>query len=135
MSARILIVEDEMLVAADMEATIEDLGHVCTGIAPDLQAATALAAADPDIALVDLNLRDGATGAEIGAMLSRRGIAVIFVTANPRMLGNGVPGTLGVITKPCDEAAVDQVIAYAIGCRKGERLVPPEGFRTFSPSA
>lgn len=131
MSARILIVEDEILVAADMEATLEDLGYAPVGIAPDLASAIALAACRPDVALVDLNLRDGPTGAEIGARLGQHGIAVIFVTANPRSLGSGVPGTLGVLTKPCDEGALAQAVGYALGRSRGERMAVPPGLITF----
>lgn len=131
MSARILIVEDEILVAADMEATIEDLGYVSCGIAPDTETALELSEMDPDLALVDLNLRDGATGAQIGAMLGARGVAVVFVTANPRMVRNGVPGTFGVVGKPCGEASIGAVIAYALRRRRGEDAIPPRAMSIF----
>ena len=65
MNAKILIVEDEILVALDMEMAIEEMGHTPIGIAPDAEVAATLANEQPDIALVDLNLRDGLTGPQI----------------------------------------------------------------------
>lgn len=115
---RVLIVEDEILVALELEAVLEDLGHEPIGIAADSLAALRLAEEEPDLALVDLNLRDGPTGAEIGARLARdHGVTVLFMTANPRMLGNGVAGTLGVLSKPYDEATVKAAVDYVIATR------------------
>ena len=130
MTARILIVEDEMLVAADMEATVEELGYHSAGIAPDMRSAIRLSEMAPDIAFVDFNLRDGATGPAIGAMLSRLGIGVVFLTANPRMLGKGVPGTFGVIGKPCDD--IGAAILYALGRLRGELMSPPPALAVFA---
>lgn len=132
MRARILIVEDEILVAADMEATLEELGYQSAGIAPDMTSAVRLSRGAPDLAFVDLNLRDGATGPAIGAMLGRLGIGVMFLTANPRMLGNGVPGTLGVIGKPCDESGIGAAIRYALGRLRGEATAPPPALSVFT---
>ena len=132
MSASVLIVEDELLVAIDMEAMIEDLGYRSIGIAPDLATALDLAVTRPDIALVDINLRDGPTGSEIGRRLSARGIAVIFVTANPRMLGDGIPGTLGVISKPVDDEHISATLSYAMSWMRGETATPPAAFSAFS---
>ncbi len=132
--ARIMIVEDEMLVALELEAILEDLGHAPVGIAPDMPMALDLAAARPDLALVDLNLRDGLTGPQIGEALSREHkCAVLFITANPRILGDGITGTIGVLTKPTDPEAVALAIDYALRVWRGERdVVPPAMLRTFA---
>lgn len=134
MSAKVLIVEDEMLVAASLEATLEDHGFSCVGIAPDTATALALAEeARPDLALVDLNLRDGETGPEIGMRLAvEHGATVLFVTANPRRLGEGVPGTLGVLTKPCEEDAVAAALAFAVRRRREAGIRPPPTMRLFA---
>jgi DNA-binding response OmpR family regulator len=133
MSARVLIVEDEILVAANLEATLEDLGYEPIGIAPDMDAAMSLADARPDLALVDLNLRDGETGAQIGARLSRdHGVAVLFLTANPRSLGSGVPGTLGVVAKPYDQDVISTVINYALKRKAGALALPPPYLTEFN---
>lgn len=132
MTARILIVEDEMLVAMELESILEDLGHEPVGIAPDLTAAERLAQTELDLALVDLNLRDGLTGPEIGKRLSARGVSVLFITANPRVLEDGVAGTIGVLTKPTDEATVRAAVDYALKVRSGAQDVdPPAALQLF----
>jgi two-component system, response regulator PdtaR len=137
MNARILIVEDEMLVACEVEAVLGDLGHEVVGIAPDLDTAMELAAQPIDLALVDLNLRDGMTGPEIGKRLCEIGnVAVLFVTANPRLLGEGIAGAIGVLTKPTDEAAVKSAVDYALRLKAGDQsVVPPNGLKLFRLAA
>lgn len=132
MTAKILIVEDEMMVAMDMEAAIEDLGFEPVGIAADSIEALALADKKPDLALVDLHLRDGLTGPEVGRELVNRGIQVVFVTANPRIVAGGIPGALGVAEKPCDEGKIASIISFAIGRRNGKAVMPPHGFYAFA---
>ena len=137
MSANILIVEDEMLVAFEVQAILEDLGHNVVGIAPDLESAMALADRTVDLALVDLNLRDGLTGPEIGRRLcEKQGIMVLFATANPRILGDGIAGTVGVLTKPTDEATVAAAVEYALRVRVGDTSVaPPSALKLFDRAA
>ena len=132
MSANILIVEDEMLVAIELESILEDLGHCPVGIAPDLSCAERFSEQPIDLALVDLNLRDGLTGPEIGRRLSERGVTVLFITANPRILGSGVAGTIGVLTKPTDEATVRAAVDFALSRRTGSpMLAPPPALTLF----
>ena len=131
MAARILIVEDEMLVALELENVLEDLGHDPVGIVPDVQAAELYFDEALDLALVDLNLRDGLTGPQIGKRLGERGITVLFITANPSLLGHGVAGTIGVITKPTDEDTVKAAVDYALGVREGRAVRPPPELRLF----
>ncbi len=131
MSARILIVEDEMLVAMDLESVLEDLGHEPIGIVPDLESAREFYDQPIDLALVDLNLRDGCTGPEIGAQLGAKGVAVVFVTANPGLLNKGIAGAIGVITKPTDEQIVKAAVDYALGSRRGRNVSPPPSMRLF----
>jgi DNA-binding response OmpR family regulator len=134
MPARILIVEDEMLVAMELEAILEDLGYVSVGIAPDMATALDLGMLKPDLALVDLNLRDGLTGPEIGKRLSgQHNASVLFITANPRVLGNGVAGTIGVLTKPTDLEVVAAAVEYALRRKVGDvAAIPPSSLRLFA---
>ncbi len=132
MTAHILIVEDEILVACEMEAILEDNDCRCVGIAPDLSSASRYFTAPLDLALVDLNLRDGLTGPEIGERLSRAGVPVIFITANPAQLGAGVAGTIGVLTKPTDEPTLMAAIAFGLARRTGGSAVPPPMLRLFA---
>jgi DNA-binding response OmpR family regulator len=131
MAARILIVEDEMLVAFELENVLEDLGHEPVGIVPDVQAAELYFDEALDLALVDLNLRDGLTGPEIGKRLGERGETVLVITANPTLLGRGVAGTIGVITKPTDGATVKAAVDYALGVREGRSVSPPPALMLF----
>jgi DNA-binding response OmpR family regulator len=131
MPARILIVEDEMLVAMDLECVLEELGHEPVGIVPDLQTAEDYFDVPLDLALVDLNLRDGCTGPQIGARLGAKGVTVLFITANPGMLSGNVAGAIGVITKPTDEKIVKAAVNYALGRRMGADVAPPASMRLF----
>jgi two-component system, response regulator PdtaR len=128
MPDRILIVEDEILVALDLEESLSELGYAPIGIAADAATAFKLAKDKPALALVDLNLRDGLTGPQIGEVLAREhGIRVLFMTANPRLLGDGIAGTVGVLTKPYDIDAVRSAVEYAM-----KRLpTPPSQLQLF----
>lgn len=131
MKAKVLIIEDEMLVAGHLEMLLEDLGFQPVGVAADSEEARSLVEAQPDIALVDCNLRDGPTGPQIGAWLASKGIEVIFLTANPGMLGSGVEKTLGVISKPCGDDCIGAVMDYAISRRSDKAVTPPPQLKVF----
>lgn len=132
MSARILIVEDEILVALELQSILQDLGYETLGIAPDLATAHGYFDQAIDLALVDLNLRDGLTGPQIGATLGSKGVTVLFVTANPRLLGEGIAGAIGVITKPTDEDMVRSAVVYALSVRSGQPAKVPPYLRLFA---
>jgi len=131
---RVLVVEDEIFVATEIGYVVEELGHQAAGIAGD--AASAFGFADGcDVALVDLNLRDGPTGPLIGRTLAEQfGVTVLFMTANPSQLGDGVPGTLGVIGKPVQDEELRQALAFAVATRRRLPAVPPDRMRLFAPS-
>ena len=104
-----------MLVALEMESILEERGYEVVGIASDLEGALAFADRNVNLALVDLNLRDGLTGPEIGRRLAHEHRAkVLFVTANPRLLGDGIAGTVGVLTKPTDEWSLTSAVEFAL---------------------
>ncbi len=134
MSARILIVEDEALVAMELRFVLEDLGHTVIGIAADARAARdAVRDHAVDLALVDIHLSDGPTGITLGRELGQeRGVTVLFMTANPGMIRDGVAGTIGVLSKPTDERAVQTAVDYALRRRGGEVSPPaPPGLQLF----
>jgi DNA-binding response OmpR family regulator len=123
----VLIVEDEFLIALDMEAALQDAGYSVCGIAATRAEALALAQADrPDIALVDLHLADGVTGPSVGAALVDQGTRVIFVTANPALVVGRVAGALGVLTKPADTGTLLDVVGWAA---LGAGQTPPPGLQ------
>lgn len=130
MAARILIIEDEALVAMELRFVLEDLGYDVVGSAGDASTALNLVKQNEvDLALVDIHLSDGPTGVELGRGLANdNGVTVVYLTANPGMLREGVAGTFGVLSKPTDERAVEQAVAYALQCREGRptEFAPPE---------
>ncbi|HEV7229076.1 response regulator [Brevundimonas sp.] len=130
MTARILIIEDEALVAMELRFVLEDLGHEVVATVGDARSARAIAAqSEIDLALVDIHLSDGPTGVEVGRELGQdMGVTVLFMTANPGMVRDGVAGTVGVLTKPTDERAVQTAVDYALRRRQGQPTMyaPPE---------
>jgi DNA-binding response OmpR family regulator len=132
MDQKVLIVEDELLVALDLEEMVQSNGMKVAGIANNMEHALA-AAPFADIALVDVNLSDGATGPAIGRLLAEKfGIAVIFMTANPEVVAEGVSGTLGVVSKPVAPRVVEQLLKYAVSRRTGQLAAVPSEMQVFA---
>src|SRR5919206_1811103 len=95
---RVLIVEDELIIAIDVEASLSEEGHQVVGIARESETALGLGRRlRPDLALVDVHLVDGETGPEIAGHLKEMGIPVLFMTAHSGTLPGGMAGALGVI--------------------------------------
>src|SRR5690606_41145690 len=125
MTQNILVVEDEIFVAAEIEHVIEEMGFTAIGIAADERSALSLAA-QADVALVDLNLRDGPTGIRIGHILAQtHGVTVLYMTANPSQLGDGVPGTVGVLPKPVTDRDLRAAVTYAVARHDATQATPP----------
>ncbi len=114
---KVLIVEDEFLVALQLEDILEDGGHAVVGTVPDM-ASLAMLGDAPDVALVDLNLRDGLTGPAIARQLAVKfGARVIYVTANPTQIDAPAPTAVGVVQKPFTRQSILEAISYALaGC-------------------
>lgn len=134
MSSRVLIVEDDIFIAMALESLVGELGHDVAGLAATRREALALGP-DADLALVDLNLKDGPTGAEIGRALAAEGVTVVYMSADPAQLGEGVPGTIGVIAKPATDRELTAVLDYAVAVRRCAAGVPPGRLRLFSAEA
>jgi DNA-binding response OmpR family regulator len=128
-------VEDEFFVAFEIESVLKEMGLVPVGIAPDSRSAQELAA-DADLAFVDLNLADGPTGIDVGRGLADRGVTVIYMTANPAMLGDGVPGTVGVLPKPVNDAELRQAVHFAVHRHQNAaEIAPPQRLRLYQPQS
>ena len=131
---KVLIVEDENLIAMDVEDMVESsaVNAGVVGFASDKRRALALAPL-ADIALVDVNLADGPSGPEIGRILAETyGVTVIFMTGNPEMVQGGVDGALGVLCKPVSPRTVEQSLRYAIARRHQQRAPAPAAMRIFA---
>jgi DNA-binding response OmpR family regulator len=118
----ILVIEDEMLVALDLEHILASAGHHVVGIAPDSETALELAPAC-SMALVDVNLRDGKTGPRIAAeIFSRHGARIIFVTANPEQIGAVADIAVGRVAKPFDRRDILSAVEAAKEADLPDRL-------------
>ncbi|GJD93690.1 response regulator [Methylobacterium iners] len=133
---RILVVEDEALIALELECLLDDLGHVTIGVVGNSQEAIALGrSAAPDVALVDIHLIDGPTGIEVARALSAdQRTTVVFMTANSKRIPPDFAGAFGVIAKPYSERAVANALHYVAERRAG-RTPPPEGLDGFRLAA
>ncbi|WP_339691812.1 response regulator [uncultured Parasphingorhabdus sp.] len=134
MNHQIMIVEDEFLIAMEMEQIVGNLGYDCIGVADDTDSAIELVAKKPEIALVDVNLSDGPTGPVIGSRLANEfGVKVVFVTANPKQLGDGIEGTLGAVTKPVEIDLLKDVLNYLVEVsNNGDEVEPPPRMKRFN---
>ena len=129
---KVLVVEDEIFVAIEIENAVAELGFEPIGIAADLRTALEFAG-EADVALVDLNLRDGPTGQAIGRVLAQEhGVTVMFMTANPAQLGAGVPGTVGVMAKPVMDDDLREAVCFAVARHHRQAAVPPGKLQLFS---
>ena len=113
MPKKILIVEDEIFVAMDIERILDESGYNVTAIAADREAALTVGE-QVDIAFIDINLRDGQTGPRIACDLAdRHGTKVFYVTANPAQIDPIATTALGYIRKPFSEDAIRAAVALA----------------------
>lgn len=110
----VLIVEDEIFIAMEIERILADAGYNVVAIAADQQEALR-ACSNVEVAFVDLNLRDGLTGPTIARKLAQSGVRVVYVTANPAQIGEPVPTTIGCIRKPFTDQAILSAAALASG--------------------
>lgn len=119
---RVLIVEDEILVAMELAALVEDLGHVVVGHALESREAMTLAeAADADLALVDIHLQDGPTGVSVGRTLVERcGAMVLFMTANQKRVPDDFAGAVGLLAKPYSLTGVQEALSFLSDCLTGD---------------
>ena len=116
-ATRIMIIEDEPLIAMDIEALVSDLGHQVTGIAATRQEAIALAArTKPQMVLADIQLADGSSGVDaVNDILASINIPVVFITAYPeRLLTGERPEPAFLVTKPFKPEMVKAVISQAL---------------------
>lgn len=121
-ATKVLIIEDEPLIAMDIQAMVEDLGHTVTGIARTHTEATRMVAEErPGIVLADIQLADGSSGLDaVNEILVDITLPVIFITAFPeRLLTGERPEPAFLVTKPFEPAAVSALISQALFFQEG----------------
>jgi len=110
---KILIVEDEALVAMAMKDYLASAGHIIVGQADDFDTAVTLAAeTQPDLALVDVNLVDGDSGIEVASKLTKQRVPCLMVTSNCNPM-HALDGAVGCLQKPVSPSALLQAVAAA----------------------
>lgn len=125
-TGRILVIEDEAIIALDLQAIIAEMGHSITGVAATQKDALRLARMEqPDLILSDIQLADGSSGIDaVNEILNfAGGIPVVFVTAFPeRLLTGDRPEPAFVITKPYSEEQIRSAISQAMFFASTETL-------------
>lgn len=116
-ATRIMIIEDEPLIAMDIEQMVEALGHEVVGIARTHSEALALYNAEkPAMVLADIQLADGSSGIDaVNDILKQDTIPVIFITAFPERLLTGERSEpTFLVTKPFNPDMVKALISQAL---------------------
>ena len=125
-SGRVLIIEDEAIIAMDLESIVADLGHRVTGVARTRDAAIDLAKKEkPDLILADIQLADNSSGIDaVNDILGELGDRpVIFITAFPeRLLTGERPEPAFLISKPYSEEQVSSAVSQAMFFSSTETL-------------
>ncbi len=121
---KVLIVEDEALLAMELESLVEEAGHDVVGWATSsAEARTMVDTTDADIAFVDIHLTDGPTGVDVAEYIGeRRNSMVVFMTANPKRIPEHFAGAIGVIVKPYTMNGLASALRYL---QEGVRRPPP----------
>ena len=120
----IMIIEDEPLIAMDIEQLVESLGHRVVGIARTHKEAVALyGRTSPRMILADIQLADGSSGIDaVNDILSTEALPVIFITAFPeRLLTGERPEPTFLVTKPFNPDMVKALISQALFFDEGSR--------------
>lgn len=117
LSTRLMIIEDEPLIAAHLEEIAQSIGHKVVGMAATkTEAIKKNSELNPDIILTDIRLADNSLGTEaITEMNLSENVPVIFITAYPEdVLSDQGHGPTYLITKPFNVDYVKAVISQAL---------------------
>lgn len=121
----VMIIEDEPLIALDIEQMVEELGHTVTGIArTHTEAVKLYAETKPKLVLADIQLADGSSGIDAvnDILKTDSSIPVIFITAFPeRLLTGERPEPAFLVTKPFNPDMVKALISQALFFNERQR--------------
>ena len=117
LASRVLIIEDEPIIAMDLENLVTELGHKVVATASTKDEAVAKAKSErPGLVLADINLGEGGSGIDaVNEILSSFDIPVIFITAYPEKLLTGErPEPTYLIAKPFLPETVQATVGQAL---------------------
>lgn len=117
LASRVLIIEDESIIALDLEEMVTGLGHEVIAVAATKDEAVARArVGSPGLILADINLGEGGSGIDaVTEILMSFDVPVIFITAYPeRLLTGERPEPTYLVTKPFLPETVQATIAQAL---------------------
>jgi CheY-like chemotaxis protein len=117
LASRVLIIEDEPIIALDLENLLTELGHRVVATAATRDEAVAKARAErPGLVLADINLGEGGSGIDaVAEILESFDIPVIFVTAYPeRLLTGERPEPTYLIAKPFLPETIQATVSQAL---------------------
>ena len=118
LTGKVMIIEDETIIAMDLKGIVQAMGHEVTGVARTHSAAVELAQRErPDLILADIQLADGSSGIDaVNELLAEMGdLPVIFITAFPeRLLTGDRPEPAFLISKPYSEEQVRSAVSQAM---------------------
>lgn len=120
----VLIIEDEAIIAADIESLVRELGHNVSGTAAThTEAVEAVRQRRPGLVLADIQLADGSSGIDaVKEILQNIDVPVIFITAFPeRLLTGERPEPTFLITKPFQPETVKAAISQALFFHPAQR--------------
>ena len=129
LATSVLVIEDEPIIAADLEALVEELGHSVTGNATTREEAVEMARTNPPgLVLCDIQLADDSSGIDAANdILAMLDVPVIFITAFPeRLLTGERPEPAYLITKPFMPNTVKAAIGQALFFHPRTQSRPPE---------
>lgn len=113
---RILVVEDEMLVAMMLEDMVLELGHVVVGPASGLEEAIRLAETETlDCAILDLNLGQGVLSTPVAEVLRERQVPFLLATGYGASAVTDGLGEAGVLGKPYSSNDVRTALEAMLG--------------------
>lgn len=124
LAGRVLIIEDEPIIAMHLQDIVEDMGHTVVGVASTHAEASDLnQSTTPDLVLADIRLADGSSGIDaVKDILADRSVPVVFITAYPeRLLTGERPEPTYLVTKPFEVDTIIATIGQALMLHRDER--------------
>jgi DNA-binding response OmpR family regulator len=130
---KVMIAEDDLIIADMIEAALVAHGYLVCGIAPAVAEATAMALREkPDLAIIDLRLADGGLGTDIAAQLQgQSNLGILYATGNASNVSLTALNGHACISKPYSEAGLLRALEIVVEIVATGKASPPfpKGFQ------